>query len=96
MSNVRFISSVCKVIEHLTKAEITKQGYKLVLNYLDEYSSQSLAACGRKAITKYTAKDIPTLEEIKINHSRGKFDELDKLVLKMEYEANKLGTLKRQ
>lgn len=89
----KFVNSVIKVIEHLSRAEITKYAYKIILNYLDEYDEYDYSACARYTVKKYLSRDIPTLEEIRQKHkAAGRLDELDKLVLKMEYEAEKLKT----
>ncbi len=89
----KFVNSVIKIVEHLSRAEITKYAYKIILNYLDEYDEYDYSACARYTIKKYLTRDIPTLEEIRQKHkATGRLDELDRLVLKMEYEAEKLKT----
>ena len=87
----KYVQSVCNVIEHLTRAELTKQGYKLVVNYLQEAADLPLSACARYAIHKYSSKEIPTLEEIRARHRSGAaIDALDDLILRMEFEAKQL------
>jgi len=71
----KFVNSVIKIIEHLTKAEITKFAYKIILNYLDEYDEYDYSACARYTIKKYLSRDIPSLEEIRQRHkAAGKLD----------------------
>ena len=87
----KYVQSVCNVIEHLTRAELTKQGYKLVVNYLQETADMAFSDCARYAIYKYVSKEIPTLEEIRARHRSGsRIDELDDLILRMEFEAKQL------
>lgn len=87
----KYLNSVIKIIEHLTKAEITKYAYKIIINYFDEFFDEDYSVCARDVVKKYLIKDIPLLEEIRQKHKKtGKLDELDRLVLKMEYEAEKL------
>ena len=87
----KFVHSVCKVIEHMTRAELTKQGYKLVVNYLQETSDMAFSDCARYAINKYSSNDIPSLEEIRERNRSGQgITDLDDLVLRMEYEAEQL------
>ena len=88
----RYINSICRIIEHKTKAELTKHGYKLILNYLDEFEGINFSERARYVIKKYISIDIPSLSEIREKHKKTKIDELDRLVLKMEYEAEKLGS----
>ncbi|MBN2508689.1 MAG: hypothetical protein JXB03_00375 [Spirochaetales bacterium] len=87
----RFVKSVCMVIESLSRAELTKQGYKLVVNYLEESADLGFSGCARYTVKKYISKDLPTLEDIRARHKTGAgISELDDLVLRMEYEASQL------
>jgi hypothetical protein len=90
----KYISAICKLIEHITKAELTKYGYKVVMNYLNESPEPDHSAKARYAITKYIMKKIPELDEIKQKNKSGRqLDEVDHLILKMEYEADRLNQL---
>ena len=87
----RFLSSLCKLIEHINKAELTKYGYQVVLNYLDECPEPDYSAKARYVVAKYVMKNIPSLEAIRQKNSSGaRLDDIDHLVLKLEYEADKL------
>jgi hypothetical protein len=85
-----FINAVCAVIENKIKSKITKQGYKLVLTYLDECDEPSFGAKGHYAVKKYICEEIPSLEEIRADYATGKLSPLATLILKMEFEAKKL------
>lgn len=87
----RYITAICTLIEHINKAELTKYGYKVILNYLDECPENGHSEKARYAIEKYICKNIPTLEAVRQKHDAGmRLDEVDHLILKIEYEAEKL------
>jgi hypothetical protein len=50
-----------------------------------------MAHKARTAIWKYTQTVLPSFESIRQKSTSQKLDRLDHLVLKMEYEASRLG-----
>jgi len=86
-----FLLSVFAVIEHLNKSELPNTSKRLIINYVNEASGAGMAEKARAAIWKYTHTVIPTLQAIRQKASSQKLAKLDHLVLKMEYEASRLG-----
>jgi hypothetical protein len=91
VGEMSFLLSVFAVLEHLNKSELTNTSKKLIINYLNEASSGGMAQKARAAIWKYTQTVVPSLESIRQKSASQKLDRLDHLVLKMEYEASRLG-----
>lgn len=87
MREQQFQDAVYAVIEFLTKAELTDQGKKLIVSYYNESSGKNPAAKAREAITRYTVEPLPSLEQIRVKSKTQELDELDHLILKLEYQA---------
>jgi hypothetical protein len=86
-----FLLAVFAVIEHLNKSELTTTSKKLIINYINEASGQSMIEKARAAVHRYAQTVIPSLEALREKDSRRqKLDALDHLVLKLEYEASRL------
>jgi hypothetical protein len=86
-----FLLSVFAVIEHLNKSELPNTSKRLIINYVNEASGAGMAEKARAAIWKYTHTVIPTLAALRQKAVSQKLAKLDHLVLKMEYEAARLG-----
>ncbi len=91
MGEMSFLLSIFAVIENLNKSELTNTSKKLIINYVNEASGEGMAQKARTAIWKYTQTVLPSLESIRQKSTSQKLDRLDHLVLKMEYEASRLG-----
>lgn len=91
MSEMSFLLSVFAVIEHLNKSELPNTSKRLIINYVNEASGAGMAEKARAAIWKYTHTMIPTLAALRQKAVSQKLAKLDHLVLKMEYEAARLG-----
>lgn len=92
----RFVHTVVKVIQKSTMAELSSQGYKLVMNYMNEAADQEFSVCARYAIQKYTGNPVPTLEEIRERNKTSGITPLDDLILQMEYEAARLEKIRER
>lgn len=91
VGEMSFLLSIFAVIEHLNKSELTNTSKKLIINYVNEASGEGIAQKARTAIWKYTQTVLPSLKSIRQKSTSQKLDRLDHLVLKMEYEASRLG-----
>ncbi|MCX7040721.1 MAG: hypothetical protein NT005_16500 [Spirochaetes bacterium] len=91
MGEMSFLLSIFAVIERLNKSELTNTSKKLIINYVNEATGEGMAQKARTAIWKYTQTVLPSLESIRQKSTSQKLDRLDHLVLKMEYEASRLG-----
>ena len=89
MNERLFQHALFAVIEHITRAELTNQGKKLVIAYYNESKSPRPVDKAREAITRYTVEPIPTLAEIREKSKSRELDPLDHLLLKMEFRAGK-------
>ncbi len=86
-----FLLAVFAIIEHLNKSELTATSKKLLVAYLNETSGVSYAERARSAVRRYSQTVLPSLESIREKKARtGEIDDLDDLVLKLEYEASRL------
>jgi len=91
VGEMSFLLSIFAVIERLNKSELTNTSKKLIVNYVNEATGEGMAQKARTAIWKYTQTVLPSLESIRQKSTSQKLDRLDHLVLKMEYEASRLG-----
>ncbi len=91
MSEMSFLLAVFAIIEHLNKSELTTTSKKLIMNYVNEASGAAPVDKAREAVKRYTDTVLPSLESIRTKAKRVKLDKLDHLVLKLEYEASRLG-----
>ena len=85
-----FLLAVFGIIEHLNKSELTTTSKKLLIAYLNETSGTSFSNQAREAVRRYTQTVLPSLESIREKSRTVELDELDHLVLKLEYEASRL------
>jgi hypothetical protein len=76
-----FLNAVFAVIEHLTKAELTNTGKRLVISYINQSTRLPLIERARQAIVRYTGNQIPTPD---------KSDAISQLMVRLESEAAKL------
>ncbi|MGD0724046.1 MAG: hypothetical protein ABSB63_00600 [Spirochaetia bacterium] len=86
-----FLLAVFAIIEHVNKSELTPTSKKLIVIYVNEASELSMVEKARTAVRRYTQIVLPTLESIREKAKTKKLDALDHLVLKLEYEASRLG-----
>jgi len=84
-----FLLAVFGIIEHLNKSELTTTSKKLLIAYLNETKGTSFSDRARKAVRRYTQTVLPSLENIREKSRTVELDELDHLVLKLEYEASR-------
>jgi len=89
MNEQQFQHAIFAVIEHLSKAELTDHGRKLVINYYNESVMKSPVEKAREAITRYISEPLPSLEQIREKSAHQELDELDHLILKLEYFAGR-------
>ena len=85
-----FLLAVFAIIEHLNKSELTTTSKKLIIAYVNEASGGSLAGKARTAVRRYAQTNLPSLDSIREKSRTVELDELDHLVLKLEYEASRL------
>ncbi len=90
MGEMSFYLAVFGIIEHLTKSELTTTSKKLLITYLEQAEGDSHAERAREAVRRYTQTVLPTLDSIRGKHQTMELDDLDDLVLKLEYEAARL------
>jgi hypothetical protein len=91
MGEQEFLKTIFDIVEVVLKAELRNTSKRLILNYIDESGAVMPIEKARDAIFRYTGEEIPTLEEVRAKSKSGRLDQLDHLVLKMEYEAQRLG-----
>ena len=91
MGEQEFLKTIFDIVEVVLKAELRNTSKRLLLNYIDESGAVLPIEKARDAIFRYTGEEIPTLEEVRERSNSGRLDQLDHLVLKMEYEAQRLG-----
>jgi hypothetical protein len=86
-----FLLAVFAIIEHVNKSELPPTSKKLIVTYVNESSELSNVQKARTAVRRYADIVLPTLESIREKAKTKKLDKLDHLVLKLEYEASRLG-----
>jgi hypothetical protein len=86
-----FLLAVFAIIEHVNKSELPPTSKKLIVIYVNEASELSMVEKARAAVWRYAHIALPTLESIREKAKTKKLDALDHLVLKLEYEASRLG-----
>ncbi|HUV07554.1 MAG TPA: hypothetical protein VMX75_07475 [Spirochaetia bacterium] len=74
----------------MIKKELPDTSKRLIVYYLNESKSESMAAKARDSIVRYLQTDIPTLDEIRKRSRTSELTKLDHLILKMEYEGRQL------
>jgi hypothetical protein len=87
-----FLLAIFAIIEHLNKSELPTTSKKLIINYVNEASGQTMVEKARAAVSRYTQIVLPTLDALREKARTQKLDKLDHLVLKLEYEASRLRT----
>jgi hypothetical protein len=92
VSEMSFLLAIFAIIEHLNKSELTTTSKKLIINYVNEASGESMVEKARAAVHRYTQIVLPTLDALKEKARTMKLDPLDHLVLKLEYQASRLRT----
>ncbi len=70
--------------------ELRNTSKKIILNYLNESRHPQLIYRARAAVVRYIQDDIPSLEEIREKSRISELDAVDHLILKLEYEAQRL------
>jgi len=70
--------------------ELRTTSKKVILNYLNESRHPELIYRARGAIVRYIQEDIPSLDEIREKSRVTELDAVDHLILKLEYEAQRL------
>ena len=91
MSETSFFNSLFEIVEFLAKDVMTNTSKRLLMAYVREAPEETTAAQARSAIKRYIQKEVPSLEEIREKSKTEELSKLDHLVLKMEYEASRLG-----
>lgn len=92
MSEEDFLNSVYDVVAHLLQTELNITAKTLIRHYVNEFGGTP-ADKARFAVQRYTQIQISSLDEIRIKAERSHLDTVDHLVLKMEHEAKKLGSI---
>lgn len=88
MNQLPFLTSVFRVIEHITEAELTNTSKKLVINYINEAAGPSLASRAHQAIVRYTQTPIPAPDDVRAAPEAA--GALGRLILEMERRAREL------
>lgn len=70
--------------------ELRTTSKKVILNYLNESRHPQLIYRARGAVVRYIQEDIPSLEDIREKSRITELDAVDHLILKLEYEAQRL------
>jgi hypothetical protein len=91
VSEMGFLLAVFAIIEHVNKSELPPTSKKLIIIYVNEASELSMVEKARAAVWRHSHVKLPTLESIREKARTMKLDALDHLVLKLEYEASRLG-----
>ena len=90
MGKSTYLRSVFNIIEHLIKIEISDQGRGVIENYLNSAAAEDYAEKARYAIFRYTEIELPSLEDLRTKNKTESLNEMDHLILKMEYESRQL------
>jgi hypothetical protein len=92
MDEKRLAQAMFRLVEFITKAEMTGTARTLIFNYFKESGHERVSDKAREAVIRYTqCKTLPSLEEIRTK-TETQLSELEHMVLKMEYEASKART----
>ena len=70
--------------------ELRNTSKHIIINYLNESRHPVLIQRARAAVRRYIQDDIPTLEEIRQKSRTEELSAVDHLILKLEYEAQRL------
>ena len=90
MNYEKVLRVVFKIIELINETELKNYSKNLVHAYFKESTFRSAIGKAREAIIRHTQfKELPTLKEIQ-EKSVDQLDELDHLLLKLEYEAKRI------
>ena len=82
-----YLNSIYWVIERIIGTTLLDTSKNLILYYLEGSERTTLIGKAREAITKYTSREIPSLEEIREKSKTSPMDPLDRLILNLEYES---------
>jgi hypothetical protein len=83
LNQLPFLNAVFRVVEYITKAELTNSGKRLIISYINDSREASLAERARQAIIRYTQSHIPSFEESRKQAEAGSIDTLGRLLLEL-------------
>jgi hypothetical protein len=89
VSHSRYLAAVFELVEYVIKNELTNTSRNLIEHYLNDSSEDTMAGKARDAVMRYTQADVPTLQQIRTKSKTQELDNMDHLVLKMEYESKR-------
>ena len=85
-----YFQSVFKLIEFIIQTTLLDTSRNLIRYYIESSGEMGHANKARFAVSRYTNKDLPSLDDIKSRSRESDLGDLDHLVLKMEYASKKL------
>ena len=92
-SEDRYLNLIFHLIELLNKQELRVTSKKLIRNYVVESLEVHHVDKAREAVERYSSEELPAIDEIRAKFDAGdlaSLDELDHLVLRLEFEGRKL------
>ena len=89
MGESEYLEAIFRVVEHITEHPLLDTSKRLLINYIERSGESGMAGKARESVTRYIQKSIPTLQQIREKAKTTELDELDHLILKMEYEAKR-------
>jgi hypothetical protein len=89
MGEQEYLDSIYRLVEHIIEHELLDTSKRLLINYIERSPEPTMAEKARAAVVRYLQKSIPTLDEIRSKSKTTDLNELDHLILKMEYEARR-------
>ncbi|MBT3276255.1 MAG: hypothetical protein HN368_24115 [Spirochaetales bacterium] len=87
---ILYLRSVFAIVEKLVHMEMSDQSKAVVENYLDSSSAAGFSEKAREAIYRYTEVKLIELNAIREKNESTNLQEMDHLVLKMEYASRAL------
>ncbi len=89
-SQLPFLNAVFAVIEEITRAELTATSRRLIISYMNESPQSPLVERARSAITRYTQKEMPTLEDLRARSAGQRLQPEERALLRVGEEASRL------
>ena len=90
VNDAMFFSTFFELVEALARTTLTTTSKRLLMAYVAEAEESTLGERARSAIVRYIQKEVPSVDEIRRKSQSEELSKLDHLVLKMEYEANRV------
>ena len=85
-----YLRSVFRVVEYIIKTTLLDTSRNLIMYYIESSGEVGMSNKARFAISRYTNEELPSLDEIRQRSGVSGLNDLDHLLLKMEYASKRL------